>query len=182
MSAASLYPVHPEAVARTFTDEATYKTMYQQSVVNPDGFWREQAQRIDWIKPFEKVKQTSFDDHHVDIKWFADGTLNVSHNCLDRHLAERGDQVAIIWEGDDPADHQEITYRQLHEQVCKFANALRGQDVHRGDVVTIYMPMIPRPWSPCSPAPASARSTRWSSAASPPRPWQDASSIASRRW
>lgn len=143
MSAASLYPVHPEAVARTFTDEATYKTMYQQSVVNPDGFWREQAQRIDWIKPFEKVKQTSFDDHHVDIKWFADGTLNVSHNCLDRHLAERGDQVAIIWEGDDPADHQEITYRQLHEQVCKFANALRGQDVHRGDVVTIYMPMIP---------------------------------------
>ena len=143
MSAASLYPVHPEAVARTFTDEATYKTMYQQSVVNPDGFWREQAQRIDWIKPFEKVKQTSFDDHHVDIKWFADGTLNVSYNCLDRHLAERGDQVAIIWEGDDPADHQEITYRQLHEQVCKFANALRGQDVHRGDVVTIYMPMIP---------------------------------------
>ena len=143
MSAASLYPVHPEAVARTFTDEATYKTMYQQSVVNPDGFWREQAQRIDWIKLFEKVKQTSFDDHHVDIKWFADGTLNVSHNCLDRHLAERGDQVAIIWEGDDPADHQEITYRQLHEQVCKFANALRGQDVHRGDVVTIYMPMIP---------------------------------------
>lgn len=143
MSAASLYPVHPEAVARTFTDEATYKTMYQQSVVNPDGFWREQAQRIDWIKPFEKVKQTSFDDHHVDIKWFADGTLNVSHNCLDRHLAERGDQVAIIWEGDDPADHQEITYRRFHEQVCKFANALRGQDVHRGDVVTIYMPMIP---------------------------------------
>ncbi|SVJ79090.1 acetyl-CoA synthetase [Klebsiella pneumoniae] len=116
MSAASLYPVHPEAVARTFTDEATYKTMYQQSVVNPDGFWREQAQRIDWIKPFEKVKQTSFDDHHVDIKWFADGTLNVSHNCLDRHLAERGDQVAIIWEGDDPADHQEITYRQPHAQ------------------------------------------------------------------
>ena len=131
MSAASLYPVHPEAVARTFTDEATYKTMYQQSVVNPDGFWREQAQRIDWIKPFEKVKQTSFDDHHVDIKWFADGTLNVSHNCLDRHLAERGDQVAIIWEGDDPADHQEITYRQLHEQVCRFANALRGQDAPR---------------------------------------------------
>ena len=143
MSAASLYPVRPEVAANTLTDEATYKAMYQKSVINPDGFWREQAQRLDWIKPFTKVKQTSFDDHHVDIKWFADGTLNVSYNCLDRHLEERGDQVAIIWEGDDPSEHRNITYRELHEQVCKFANALRGQDVHRGDVVTIYMPMIP---------------------------------------
>jgi len=143
MSAASLYPVRPEVAANTLTDEATYKAMYQQSVVNPDGFWREQAKRLDWIKPFTTVKQTSFDDHHVDIKWFADGTLNVSYNCLDRHLAERGDQVAIIWEGDDPSESRNITYRELHEQVCKLANALRGQDVHRGDVVTIYMPMIP---------------------------------------
>lgn len=143
MSAASLYPVRPEVAANTLTDEATYKAMYQQSVVNPDGFWREQAKRLDWVKPFTAVKQTSFDDHHVDIKWFADGTLNVSYNCLDRHLAERGDQAAIIWEGDDPAESRTITYRELHEEVCKFANALRGQDVHRGDVVTIYMPMIP---------------------------------------
>ncbi|MGH8419693.1 MAG: acetate--CoA ligase [Pseudomonas sp.] len=143
MSAASLYPVRPEVAANTLTDEATYKAMYQQSVVNPDGFWREQAKRLDWIKPFTTVKQTSFDDHRVDIKWFADGTLNVSYNCLDRHLAERGDQVAIIWEGDDPSESRNITYRELHEEVCKFANALRGQDVHRGDVVTIYMPMIP---------------------------------------
>jgi Acyl-coenzyme A synthetases/AMP-(fatty) acid ligases len=143
MSAASLYPVRPEVAANTLTDEATYKAMYQQSVVNPDGFWREQAQRLDWIKPFTSVKQTSFDDHHVDIKWFADGTLNVSYNCLDRHLAERGDQVAIIWEGDDPSEQRNITYRELHEEVCKLANALRGQDVHRGDVVTIYMPMVP---------------------------------------
>lgn len=143
MSAASLYPVRPEVAANTLTDEATYKAMYQQSVVNPDGFWREQAQRLDWIKPFTAVKQTSFDDHRVDIKWFADGTLNVSYNCLDRHLAERGDQIAIIWEGDDPSESRNITYRELHEEVCKFANALRGQDVHRGDVVTLYMPMIP---------------------------------------
>ena len=143
MSAASLYPVRPEVAANTLTDEATYKAMYQQSVVNPDGFWREQAKRLDWVKPFTAVKQTSFDDHHVDIKWFADGTLNVSYNCLDRHLAERGDQAAIIWEGDDPSESHTITYRELHEEVCKFANALRGQDVHRGDVVTIYMPMIP---------------------------------------
>ncbi|GAB3485819.1 acetate--CoA ligase [Azotobacter salinestris] len=143
MCTASLYPVRPEVVARSFTDEATYKAMYQQSVINPDGFWREQAKRLDWIKPFAKVKQTSFDDHHVDIKWFADGTLNASYNCLDRHLEARGDQVAIIWEGDDPSEQRLITYRELHEEVCKFANALRGQDVHRGDVVTIYMPMIP---------------------------------------
>ena len=106
MSAASLYPVRPEVAANTLTDEATYKAMYQQSVVNPDGFWREQAKRLDWVKPFTAVKQTSFDDHHVDIKWFADGTLNVSYNCLDRHLAERGDQVAILWEGDDLHRHR----------------------------------------------------------------------------
>ena len=143
MSAAPLYPVRPEVAAQSLTDEASYKALYQQSVINPGGFWREQAQRLDWIKPFTKVKQTSFDDHHVDIQWFADGTLNVSANCLDRHLAERGEQVAIIWEGDDPSEHRHISYRELHEQVCKFANALRGQDVHRGDVVTIYMPMIP---------------------------------------
>ncbi|PKG93998.1 acetate--CoA ligase [Pseudomonas sp. Choline-3u-10] len=143
MSAASLYPVSPEVAAQSLTDEATYKAMYQQSVVNPDGFWREQAARIDWIKPFTRVKQTSFDDHHVDIKWFADGTLNVSANCLDRHLEKRGDEVAIIWEGDDPSEHRLITYRELHHEVSQFANALRGQDVHRGDVVTIYMPMIP---------------------------------------
>ncbi|GAB3393855.1 acetate--CoA ligase [Azotobacter armeniacus] len=143
MCAASLYPVRPEVTAQSFTDEVSYKAMYQQSVINPDGFWREQAKRLDWIKPFTKVKQTSFDDHHVDIKWFADGILNASYNCLDRHLEERGDQLAIIWEGDDPSEQRLITYRELHEDVCKFANALRGQDVHRGDVVTIYMPMIP---------------------------------------
>ncbi len=143
MSAAYLYPVQPEVAARSLTDEAAYKAMYQQSVINPDGFWREQAQRLDWIKPFTRVKQTSFDDHHVDIKWFADGTLNVSANCLDRHLEDRGDELAIILEGDDPSEHREITYRELHHEVSKFANALRGQDVHRGDVVTLYMPMIP---------------------------------------
>jgi len=143
MSAASIYPVRPEVAAQSLTDEASYKALYQQSVVNPDGFWREQAARLDWIRAFTTVKQTSFDDHHVDIKWFADGTLNVSANCLDRHLEERGDAPAIIWEGDDPSEQRTITYRELHREVSKFANALRGQDVHRGDVVTIYMPMIP---------------------------------------
>jgi len=139
----NIYPVLEKALANTLTNEAAYKTMYQQSVINPDSFWREQAKKIDWIKPFTHVKQTSFDEHQVNIKWFEDGTLNLSANCLDRHLAERGDQPAIIWQGDDPSDSLVLTYRQLHEKVCKFANALRGQDIHRGDVVTIYMPMIP---------------------------------------
>lgn len=181
MSAASLYPVHPEAVARTFTDEATYKTMYQQSVVNPDAR-REQAQRIDWIKPFEKVKQTSFDDHHVDIKWFADGTLNVAQ--LPRPSPRRtrrpgGDHLGRRRSRRPPGNH----LPPAHEQVCKFANAtLRGQDVHRGDVVTIYMPMIPEA------VVAMLACTRIGAIHSvvfggfSPRPWPDASSIASRRW
>ncbi|MFD1260976.1 acetate--CoA ligase [Entomomonas asaccharolytica] len=138
-----IYPVKSNILEKTLTDEATYKSMYQQSIINPEGFWRDQANRIDWIQPFTQVKQTSFDDHRVDIKWFTDGTLNASYNCLDRHLEERGDQAAIIWEGDNPAESRTITYKQLHAEVCKFANALRGQDIHRGDVVTIYMPMIP---------------------------------------
>lgn len=137
------YPVKSNILEKTLTDEATYKSMYQQSIINPEGFWRDQANRIEWIQPFTHVKQTSFDDHRVDIKWFTDGTLNASYNCLDRHLEERGDQAAIIWEGDNPAESRTITYKQLHAEVCKFANALRGQDIHRGDVVTIYMPMIP---------------------------------------
>ena len=143
MSATSPYSVRPEVLLNTLTDEATYKTMYQQSIVNPDGFWREQAQRLDWIKPFTKVKQTSFDDHHVDIKWFADGTLNVSYNCLDRHLEARGDQLAIIWEGDDPSEHQNITYRELHAAVCRAANGLKALGIGKGDLVALYMPMVP---------------------------------------
>mgnify|MGYP006182556725 CR=1 FL=1 len=143
MSESKVYPVKAHISKGALLDKAGYEAMYQASVQDPDAFWGEQGKILDWIKPYTKVKQTSFDDHHVDIKWFADGTLNVSYNCLDRHLEERGDQIAIIWEGDDPSEHREITYRELHEQVCKFANALRGQDVHRGDVVTIYMPMIP---------------------------------------
>ncbi|MCJ8170068.1 acetate--CoA ligase [Atopomonas sediminilitoris] len=143
MSVANLFPVSDEFAAQALVTQDKYKEMYQQSVINPEGFWREQAQRLDWIQPFTRVKQTSFDDLHVDIKWYLGGTLNVSQNCLDRHLETRGDQVAIIWEGDNPEEHRHITYKELHEQVCKFANALRGQGVNRGDVVTIYMPMIP---------------------------------------
>ena len=143
MSAENLYPVSAECAAQALIDDARYQAMYQQSIRQPELFWAEQAERLDWIKPFGQVKKTSFDDHNVDIKWFLGGHLNVSANCLDRHLAERGDQTAIIWEGDEPGQALHITYRQLHADVCRFANALKHQGVAQGDVVTIYMPMIP---------------------------------------
>lgn len=120
-----------------------YQTLYQQSVKNPEVFWREQAQRITWITPFTKVKDTSFNVEDFRINWFEDGTLNVAANCLDRHLNERGNQVAIIWEGDDPQQSQKMTYRELYEQVCRCANVLKGLGIERGDRVTIYLPMIP---------------------------------------
>ena len=107
------------------------------------AFWAEHGKRIDWIKPFTKVKNTSFDPHRVSIKWFEDGVTNVAHNCIDRHLAKRGDQVAIIFEGDDPKEDAKVTYRQLHEHVCRFANVLKRHGVKKGDRVTIYLPMIP---------------------------------------
>ena len=138
-----VYEVPAEWSKRAFIDDAKYQQMYERSVNDPNGFWAEHAKRIDWFKPFTKVKNTSFDPHNVSIKWFEDGTLNVAHNCLDRHLAKRGDQVAIIWEGDDPKDDKKITYRELHAQVCRFANVLKARGVKKGDRVTIYLPMIP---------------------------------------
>ena len=144
MSDQKVYPVKPEFADPAWINNEKYLQMYQQSVINPEGFWREQAEsRIDWMKPFTRVRNVSFDDHNVSIRWFEDGTLNASANCLDRHLETRGDQTAIIWEGDDPAQDRHITYKELHEEVSRFANALRGQGVRKGDVVCIYMPMIP---------------------------------------
>ena len=138
-----IYAVSPEWAKRAHVDDAKYKDMYQRSVSDPEGFWAEHGKRIDWIKPYTKVKNTDFGPPDVSIKWFEDGTLNVSANCVDRHLATRGDQVAIIWEGDDPAESKLITYKQLHEEVCRFANVLRNREVKKGDTVTIYLPMIP---------------------------------------
>jgi len=138
-----IYPVPTEWESRAFIDNAKYKAMYAHSVSDPEGFWAEHGKRIDWIKPFTKVKNTSFDPHNVSIKWFEDGTTNVSMNCVDRHLATRGDQVAIIWEGDSPDDSRNITYKQLHEEVCRFANVLKSKGVGKGDTVTLYLPMIP---------------------------------------
>jgi len=138
-----IYDVPVEWRRRAFADDAKYKEMYARSVDDPDGFWAEQAKHVDWIRPFTKVKNSSFDPHNVSIKWFEDGTLNVAHNCLDRHLAKRGDQVAILWEGDDPKDDKKITYRELHAEVCRFANVLKALGVKKGDRITIYLPMIP---------------------------------------
>ncbi|MBX9758936.1 MAG: acetate--CoA ligase [Beijerinckiaceae bacterium] len=138
-----IYSVSPEWANRAFVDEAKYKEMYARSVNDPDGFWGDHGKRLDWIKPYTKVKNTDFGPPDVSIKWFEDGTLNVAANCVDRHLATRGDQVAIIWEGDDPSESKRITYRELHDEVCRFANVLRNREVKKGDTVTIYLPMIP---------------------------------------
>jgi acetyl-CoA synthetase len=137
------YAPAPEIARRAHVDAARYEEMYAASVKDPEAFWREHGRRIDWMKPYSRVKNTSFDFHNVSIKWFEDGELNVSANCIDRHLETRGDQAAIIWESDDPNDHETITYRKLHEQVCKFANVLHGLGVKKGDRVVLYLPMIP---------------------------------------
>ncbi|UWQ98662.1 acetate--CoA ligase [Rhodobacteraceae bacterium S2214] len=138
------YPPSAEAAARAHADKATYEAMYEQSISDPAAFWGEHGKRIDWMKPYTKVKNARFDFGDVDIKWFEDGTLNVAANCIDRHLAERGDQTAIIWEPDDPKDGAlHITYKDLHGHVCKFANVLKEMGVGKGDRVVIYMPMIP---------------------------------------
>jgi acetyl-CoA synthetase len=142
MSDDMVIPVRDDIAATAWADNDTYLEMYRRSVEDTEGFWAEHGRRIDWMKPFSKVKDVDF-DNDVHIRWFEDGTLNASVNCLDRHLAERGEQIAIIWEGDDPAAHKHITYRELHEQVCRFANALKGLGIRRGDRVTIYLPMIP---------------------------------------
>ncbi len=143
MSEHHVFPVGDDWARRAFADEAKYNDMYSASIDDPDAFWREQGQRLDWITPYSKVKNVSFDVPNVSIKWYEDGVLNVAANCIDRHLATRGDQVAIIWEGDDPNDDARITYRELHEHVSRFGNALKARGVKKGDRVTIYMPMIP---------------------------------------
>ena len=138
-----IYAVSEDWARRAFIDDAKYKQMYAQSVQTPEAFWGEQGKRIDWFKPYTKVKNTSYDPHNVSIKWYEDGVTNVAYNCIDRHLEKRGNQTAIIWEGDDPNESKHITYRELHEHVGRFANVLKKHGVAKGDTVTIYMPMIP---------------------------------------
>ena len=139
----SLIPVSKDWSKRAYIDAAKYDAMYARSLKDPDEFWGEEAKRLDWIKPFTKVQDVSWDPDNLSIKWFEDGTLNVTVNCIDRHLKTRAKQTAIIWEGDDPAHSRHITYRDLHAEVCRFANVLKAHGAKKGDRITIYMPMIP---------------------------------------
>ncbi len=142
MPEGQVFPVSDTLARAAWVDAAKYQQMYERSIGDPEGFWAEHGKRVDWIKPFTKVKDTSFSGD-VHIRWFHDGTLNASANCIDRHLARRADQTAIIWEGDDPKESKHITYRELHEQVCRLANVLKKHGVKKGDRVTVYLPMIP---------------------------------------
>jgi len=143
MSQPHTYPIPADIAQRAFITEEIYRQLYQESVNDPTAFWDEHGKIIDWISPYTQVKNTSFDPGHIRIRWFEDGTLNVSANCLDRHLAERGEQTAIIWEGDDAGESRTLTYNQLYLEVCRFANVLKAQGIAKGDVVAIYMPMVP---------------------------------------
>jgi acetyl-CoA synthetase len=143
MSENVVIPVPPDWAKKAYVDDVGYRAMHAAALADPEAFWGVHGQRLDWIKPYTKVKDTSFRREDFHIRWYEDGVLNVSANCIDRHLATRGDQVAIIWEGDDPSRSRTITYKDLHEQVCRFANVLKAHGVSKGDRVTIYMPMIP---------------------------------------
>jgi acetyl-CoA synthetase len=143
MSDDTLFPVPDDWAKKAWVDNDKYLEMYRRSIDDPEGFWGEQGDRLNWIKPFTKVKDVSFDKDDLHVRWYEDGTLNASANCLDRHLSTRGNQVAIIWEGDEPDSDRKITYRELHEEVCKFANAMKSLGIKKGDRVTIYLPMIP---------------------------------------
>ncbi len=138
-----VYPVNEDTRSRALIDAARYESMYRESVDHNEAFWEGQAARLDWIKPFSKIKDVSFAKDDLHIRWYYDGTLNACYNCVDRHLDEKADDVAIIWEGDDPSRDLSITYGQLYERVCRFANVLKSVGAKKGDRITIYMPMIP---------------------------------------
>ena len=137
-----VFPVPDQVAAKAFVDNDKYIEMYKASVDDPENFWKEQGKRIDWIKPYSKIKDVDF-TKNVKIRWYYDGTLNASYNCLDRHLKTRSNQTAIIWEGDDPSVSKTLTYAELYKEVCQLSNAMKNQGIKKGDVVTIYMPMIP---------------------------------------
>ncbi|RWR03079.1 acetyl-CoA synthetase [[Pantoea] beijingensis] len=143
MSQIHKHPVPANIAENTLINAQQYQSMYQQSVQDPEAFWGEQGKILDWIKPYTKVKNTSFAPGNIDIRWFEDGTLNLAANCLDRHLHERGDRPAIIWEGDDATESKTLSFRELHREVCRFANSLKELGINKGDVVAIYMPMVP---------------------------------------
>ena len=142
MTSTTIFPVPDELAQSAWVDEAGYFRMYERSIADPEGFWGEHGRRLDWMRPYTKVKDVDFTGE-VRIRWYEDGTLNAAANCIDRHLAPRADQTAILWEGDSPGEHRHVSYAELHDNVCRLANALKGLGVKRGDRVTIYLPMIP---------------------------------------
>lgn len=139
----SIYPVKQHVKNNTNCDAEKYQTMYQESIQDSEGFWAKHGKRLDWIKDYNEVKDISFDKKDLHIRWYADGVLNVAYNCIDRHLKDKADQTAIIWEGDDPNTSEKITYQKLYNEVCRFANTLKKMGIKKGDCVTLYMPMIP---------------------------------------
>ena len=143
MSGSSLYKPSSSIIEKSHVNRETYEKMYEESINDPSLFWQKHGKRIDWIKPYSKVNDVSYNKENLHIKWFEDGTLNASFNCLDRHLISKGDNIAIIWEGDDPSDSKKITYNELYKDVCKFASVLKKAGAKKGDRITIYMPMIP---------------------------------------
>ena len=143
MSGSSLYKPSSSIIEKSHVNRETYEKMYEESINDPSLFWQKHGKRIDWIKPYSKVNDVSYNKKNLHIKWFEDGTLNASFNCLDRHVKSKGDNIAIIWEGDDPSDSKKITYNELYKDVCKFANVLKKAGAKKGDRITIYMPMIP---------------------------------------
>ena len=143
MAEKEIFPVPESFKKNTHVTKDIYEDLYRKAQNDPEMFWGEIGKRIDWIKPFTKIKDVTWSKENVDINWYYDGTLNVSENCIDRHLEKKGDQVAIIWEGDNPSESLKITYKELHKSVCRFANGLKSKGVSKGDRVTIYMPMIP---------------------------------------
>ena len=143
MSDNKIFKVSSDWSSNSLVNKEKYDQWYKDSISNNESFWDEHGKRIDWIKPYTKIKNVNYHEENFSIKWYEDGSLNASSNCIDRHLKERGDQTAIIWEGDDPKDSKNITYKELHEQVCRFANGLKSLGAKKGDRITIYMPMIP---------------------------------------
>ena len=143
MSDSKVYDVLPHAAERALIDEAAYQAMYRRSIEDPEGFWADMAEEhVDWFRKWDKVADWTFGGD-VGIRWFDGAKVNVAHNCLDRHLAERGDKPAILWEGDSPGEERRITFRELHAEVCRFANVLKSKGVEKGDRVCVYMPMVP---------------------------------------
>ena len=143
MSDGEVFPVPDEWAKKAHMNAAAYEAAVKRVEADPNGFWSDIGRRLEWVTPFSQVKDVSFDKADFRVRWYADGVLNVSANCLDRHLATRGDQTAIIWESDDGQTHDALSYRQLHAEVCRWANVLKAKGVKKGDRVTIYLPMIP---------------------------------------